>query len=73
MHILITRQTSISGTTVRPGDVVEVDDSTARLLLRMGKATEAPAPEPEPVPEPPAPKRKPRSKVNTDGDFPADA
>jgi len=43
MKITILRQTSISGQTVRPGDVLETTDAIARLLINMGKAAEAPA------------------------------
>jgi hypothetical protein len=38
MWIRILRQTSISGRTVRIGDVVEVSPADARLLLAMGRA-----------------------------------
>ena len=66
MRLLILRQTSIAGHPARVGDVVEVNDRDARLLINSGKAEPAPAPtapavvvltqDPEPV------KRKPRQR-----------
>ena len=64
MRLLILRQTSIAGQPARPGDVVEVIDRDARLLINSGKAEPAPAApavvvltqDPEPV------KRKPRQR-----------
>jgi hypothetical protein len=41
MKITILRQTSISGQTVRPGDVLDTTDAIARLLINMGKAAES--------------------------------
>ena len=46
MWIRILHQTSISGRTVRIGDVVEVTPADGRLLLAMGKAETAPEPDP---------------------------
>ena len=43
MRLLILRQTSIAGQPARPGDVVEVNDRDARLLINSGKAETAPA------------------------------
>jgi hypothetical protein len=48
MRLEILRQTSIAGQPARVGDVVEVSDRDARLLLNSGKATHAPLP-PSPV------------------------
>lgn len=64
MRLLILRQTSIAGQPARVGDVVEVTDRDARLLIGSGKAEPAPtapavvvvAQDPEPV------KRKPRQR-----------
>lgn len=70
MKIQILKQTSIAGVPARVGDVVEVTEADARFLLGVGKAIEAPAVEPPPSVEAPA-KRKPRAKVTTDGDLPA--
>lgn len=77
MKIEILKQTSIYGVPARVGDVVEVSESDARFLIGSRKAvlvTEAPAPvtvEP-PIVEAPA-KRKPRTKVTSHGDLPADS
>lgn len=63
MRLLILRQTSIAGRPLRVGDVVEVDDRDARLLLNSGKAEPAPAApvlvtqDPEPVQRKPRPRR----------------
>ena len=48
MRLEILRQTSIAGRPARVGDVVEVSDRDARLLLNSGKAEHAPLP-PSPV------------------------
>jgi hypothetical protein len=48
MRLEILRQTSIAGQPARVGDVVEVSDRDARLLLNSGKAAHAPLP-PSPV------------------------
>ena len=48
MRLEILRQTSIAGQPARVGDVVEVSDRDARLLLNSGKAEHAPLP-PSPV------------------------
>jgi hypothetical protein len=48
MRLEILRQTSIAGRPARVGDVVEVSDRDARLLLNSGKANHAPLP-PAPV------------------------
>jgi hypothetical protein len=65
MRLLILRQTSIVGQPARVGDVVEVNDRDARLLINSGKAEAAPIPaapaavvvqDPEPV------KCKPRQR-----------
>jgi uncharacterized membrane protein len=74
MNIQILRTTMAGGQLVRAGATITATLTDARLLIGMGKAIAATvaaeiAPEPEPV----APKRKPRTKVNTDGDLPADA
>lgn len=72
MKIQILKDTVAGGQLVRAGDVIEASAGDARLLIGMGKAVEAsePAAAPEPTE---APKRKPRTKVTTDGDLPADA
>ena len=67
MRLLILRQTSIVGQPVRAGDVVEVNDRDARLLINSGKAEPAPAApmavEPVPVVQDPEPiQRKPRTR-----------
>lgn len=41
MLISILRQTSIAGRPARVGDVIEVSDFNARILLAMGKAVVA--------------------------------
>ena len=77
MKIQILQQTSIYGAPARVGDVVDATDTDATFLIQRGKAvlvTEAPAPvviEP-PIVEAPA-KRKPRTKVTSHGDLPADS
>lgn len=43
MRIRITRNTVIKGAPVEIGQVIEVDDASALLLLRMRKAEPAPA------------------------------
>ncbi len=48
MRLQILRQTSIAGQPARVGDVVEVSDRDAKLLLNSGKAEHAPLP-PAPV------------------------
>jgi hypothetical protein len=63
MRLQILRQTSIAGQPARVGDVVEVSDRDARLLLNSGKAEHAPLP-PAPVvvqDQEPA-QRKPRTR-----------
>ena len=59
MRIQILRQTSISGQPARAGDVVDVSDHDARLLLGIGKAEPAPA---TAQAEDPTPTRKPRTR-----------
>jgi hypothetical protein len=73
MKIEILKTTMAGGQLVRAGDTVEATLADARLLIGMGKAVEAPEPAaPVVIPEPvEALKRKPRTKVNTDGDLPA--
>ena len=62
MLIRILRQTSISGRPARVGDLIEVVDSDARLLLGSGKAQLAdPITSPEVEPTPPPRVRKPRT------------
>ncbi len=57
------------GELVRAGATITATLADARLLIGMGKAIAATvAAEIAPEPEPLAPKRKPRTKVNTDGD-----
>jgi hypothetical protein len=70
------RQISIAGRTVRIGDLVtvgtganEIDASTARRLLAMGRAEEVPDPDPVAINAPEAAKpraRKPNPR-ETDG------
>jgi hypothetical protein len=60
MRIRILRQTSISGRTVRIGDVVEVTPADARLLQAMGMAELAPDPDPVVITAPEAAKPRPR-------------
>lgn len=55
MLISILRQTSAAGRPLRVGDVVEVADPDARVLLAMGKA--APAAD-----QPPAGPKRPRNR-----------
>jgi hypothetical protein len=64
MRLLILRQTSIAGQPARVGDVVEVNDRDARLLINNSKAEPAPAaPVVEPVAQDPEPiQRKPRTR-----------
>jgi hypothetical protein len=75
MEIEILKTTMVGGQLARAGAKVAATAADARLLIGIGKAVAASiaaefAPEPEPVI---APKRKPRTKVNTDGDLSADA
>jgi len=42
MRLLILRQTSISGQPARVGDLVDVSDRDARLLINSGKAEPTP-------------------------------
>ena len=68
MRLEILRKTSLAGQPARVGDVVEVDDRDARLLIGSGKAKPIPAavPEVQPLAEDPEPiKRKPRSRRST--------
>jgi hypothetical protein len=46
MKAKITRDTFISGTPVKKGDIVEVDEQTFRILVQYGKA-ESVKPEPK--------------------------
>jgi len=67
MRLLILRQISIAGQPARVGDVLEVNDRDARLLINSGKAEPAPAApvvvEPAPVAQDPEPiQRKPRPR-----------
>jgi hypothetical protein len=64
MDLLILRQTSIAGRPARVGDVVEVGDRDARLLIASGKATPAPTVQDlEPTPAPTR-TRKPRTRTH---------
>jgi len=57
MRLEILRQTSIAGRPARAGDVVEVSDRDARVLLGSAKAIPAPVvQDPEPI------QRKPRTR-----------
>lgn len=47
MIVTITRNTVAARNPVFVGDVLELDDAEARMLIRMGKAVEAVAEEPE--------------------------
>ena len=47
MIVTITRNTVAARTPVFVGDVLELDDAEARMLIRMGKAVEAGEEEPE--------------------------
>lgn len=63
MRLLILRQTSIAGQPARVGDVVEVSDRDARLLIGSGKAEAVPAAPATVVVQDPEPvKRKPRQR-----------
>lgn len=70
MRLLILRQTSIVGQPARAGDVIEVNDRDARLLINSGKAEPAPvtpvapvAPAVAPVAQDAEPiQRKPRTR-----------
>ena len=68
MRIKITRQTVANKTTVRPGEIVEVPEGEARLLISGRKAEffrDDAAPSSGPFePRPDAPRRKPRQKGN---------
>ena len=65
----------VGGQLVRAGETLVASAADARLLIGIGKAvaaTVAAAIEPEPETEPVvATKRKPRTKVNTNGDLSA--
>jgi len=63
MWIRILHQTSISGRTVRIGDVVEVTPADAQLLLAMGRAEQAPDPDPVVITAPEAAKPRPRKST----------
>jgi hypothetical protein len=52
MQLLITRQTVAQRRIVRPGEVVEVSDSEARVLKGANKATEVAAAGKAPPPSP---------------------
>lgn len=74
MEIEVLKTTMVGGQLVRAGEKVLASVADARLLLGIGKAivaTVAAEVTPEEEPEA-APKRKPRTKVNPDGDLPAD-
>ena len=63
MRLEIMRQTSIAGRPARVGDVVEVSDRDARLLLNSGKAKHAPLPSAPVVVQDQEPaQRKPRTR-----------
>lgn len=54
-----------AGGVIRPGDVVEVSESEAKLLIDCGYALgvePAAKPKPEPKPKPETEERKPRAK-----------
>jgi hypothetical protein len=73
MQIEILKTTMVGGQLVRAGATLAASAADARLLIGIGKAIAATVAA-ELKPEPPeAPKRKPRTKVTTDGDLPADA
>ena len=63
MRLLILHQTSIAGQPARVGDVVEVNDRDARLLIGSGKAEAVPtAPAAVVVQDLEPVKRKPRQR-----------
>jgi hypothetical protein len=71
MEIEILRTTMVGGQLVRAGETLVASAADARLLIGIGKAvaaTVAAVIESEPAV---APKRKPRTKVNTDGNLSA--
>lgn len=49
MKLIITRQTVAAKRVVRPGEVIEVSEQDARILLSGNKAT--PYTEPQPTPK----------------------
>jgi hypothetical protein len=73
MQIEILKTTMVGGQLGRAGATLAASAADARLLIGIGKAIAATvAAELKPEPQE-APKRKPRTKVTTDGDLPADA
>ena len=69
MRIRILHQTSISGRTVRIGDMIEASPADARLLLAMGRAEQAPDPDPVVItlPEASKPRTRKLNPEKTDG------
>ena len=74
MRIEMLKSTIVDMNPVSKGDVVETTDRSAWMLIRMGKAKEAPisqtvviTPEVEktPVPKKPTPKKKPKADGNS--------
>lgn len=61
MQIIILKNTSIKGIAVKVDQIVDAEEHDAITLINMGKAIPAPTV-----------KRKPRSKVQTNGDLPTD-
>lgn len=55
MRVQITENTVAERRVVERGQVLELPEPEALLLIRIGRAV--PAPEPEPEPQPPRPKR----------------
>ncbi|MEA3211314.1 MAG: hypothetical protein QOE70_4371 [Chthoniobacter sp.] len=58
MFVKITRDTFLSGQPAFTGETFEVDENTARQLVRTNKGQVIEAPEDQPAPEPPKPKVK---------------
>ena len=68
MKIEILRSVMIKGEPAQAGSFLEVDQTTASLLIGMGKACVATEPAPAPAPEVEAPKRsrKPTAPAPTE-------
>ena len=62
MWIQITHGVIVNGEPTKAGSIVEVDTSTAMLLIGMRRAVETAKPEPEPVEAPAVQPTKPVSR-----------
>jgi hypothetical protein len=70
MFVKITRDTFLSGAPAFAGETYEVDEHTARTLVRTNKGAVIEAPASEPPPEPPKPKVK---KISSPSPKPSDS